>query len=943
MNVKLRVLSAGVLFFMGQSVLAQKTKKDTASTKDIEEVVVVGFGQKKAIKEITGSTGVISAKKLEDLPVASIDQALAGKVAGVQMGISSGQPGGLASVRIRGRASIYGNNSPIVILDGVRINSGDLTQNSTTGNILSSLNNDDIESVTFLKDAVSTAIYGSDAGAGVMIITTKQGKKGKAKFSFDSNSGFAQRAIEGYKTMNAAQYKQFTLDSFLNYYGTLGYTAADIMDDDQFGLGYIFDSPYDTNWRNVIEKKSAYTNTVNVGVSGGNDRLSYYSTVNYFTQEGIIRGTDFKRLAATNKMTYKATDKVTLGVDLMTSYTQTNTQPNGGAFSNPIMAQFFNQPTDQVYNPDGSFYYGDPEGGRLTNGLFNIGAVLNLNYDRARTARVFGNFSLNYDIVKNLSYKLVFAPEYVNIEEDNYWSPLHGDGYALNGYLHSTVSRYFNFNIQNILNYKFQVADLHKFNATLVQEAYKSDYKYIGAEASSTAASFLNQLNEFVKPLSAAGGRSVNTRNGYALMLSYNYDNILNLDLSGRQDNLSNFQHNNKSGWFWSAGAGLDISQIGPLKDQKIVNMAKIRASYGKIGNGVTASPYALYKYNVNYADLAAAYITGVNNPNLKWETVNPLNIGLDLGFFNNRITLTAEYFKKTTNNLVFALPLSLAQGQGSVWQNVGELYNKGFEFTLNANIVKGDRDHINWNLGGNFSTLKNNITKLYDGQDIVSGLSILREGQPVNAFYLRKWAGVDPKNGDPLWYVNGKNNDQGTTNNINLAQRDVQGAPYPKIFGGINTDISWKGFTVDAQMSFSFGNYLYTDWSNYLFGDGAYASAYPGVSDLMDYWTPTHTNAANPKPSIAGTKSSNSASTRFLHKGDFWRLRTLRLAYTFDNKLMDKTGLTNFTVYVLGNNIWTHTLDKTLKNDPDLNFLQTTGLELPPMKSYLIGVKFNF
>ena len=944
MNVKLRVLSAGALFFLGQAAFAQSSKRDTTTKEQqIEEVVMVGFGQKKAVQEITGSTSTMKAKAIEDIPVASVDKMLQGRVTGVQTGSTSGQPGGFASVRVRGVASINGGVTPIYVIDGVRVSSGDLTGNSTTANILANINPDDIESLTVLKDAVSTSVYGADAGAGVIVITTKSGKKGKPRFNLNYSHGVSDRAIEGYRGLNASQYQELVAVGVLNRYSSLGTLDNTIaaLKAGQLGASAatIYNSSADTDWRNALSHSGgAYVQNADFSVSGGNDQISYYTSVNYFDQNSIVKNSYFNRLTFTNKLDVKATDKLRFGTNLQLSYSKISTLSNGGGFSNPVLGEYFLRPTDPLYNSDGSYYWG--ANGRMSNGLFNNAALLDLNSQVGKTARIFGSLYAEYDILKNLKYRFVFAPEYINIEEDEYRSPLHGDGRNYNGLAVSGTRRYFNFNVQNILSYNFRLQDKHNFDFAAIQEAYKTDFRNLTATASAVGVLSLSTLSNFVKMQSMAGTRVETSRYGYALTGHYDYDKFVLLDLSYRRDVLSNFTPGQKEGDFWSAGLGVDLARLDFLKGIEAISSLKFRASYGKVGNQISALPYALYSYSTNYDDLAAATYSGVYNPNLKWETIKPFNVGFDFGFFQNRLTVSADYYNKKTEDLVYNIPLSSAQGLSSYVDNIGDLVNRGFEFAVNGDIFKGSRDQFNMSVGFNLSTLHNEVTSLYGGA-VNTGTTTIRVGESVRTFYLRKWAGVDPNNGDPLWYINGK--DGATTNNYNEAQQAVQGSFLSKVFGGANFNFAYKGFGLDAQFTYGFGGKIYNDWANYLFSDGQYTLNYPGYADQMDYWTPENTTAANPKPIYGGNKRSNSASTRFLYDSDYIRLGNLKFSYTFTKDFLNGSGLNSVQIYLMGTNLWTHTFDDGLKLDPEINLDGTSNLNLPILRTYSIGVSIGF
>ncbi|MDQ0784222.1 SusC/RagA family TonB-linked outer membrane protein [Chryseobacterium sp. W4I1] len=946
MNVKLRVLSAGALFFLGQVAFAQTTKKDTTTTPtEIEEVVMVGFGQKKTIQEMTGSVSTMTAKAIADVPVASVDKMLQGRVAGVQTGSASGQPGGMTNVRVRGISSINGVSSPIYIVDGVRISSGDLSRQTTTANALAGLNPDDIENVTVLKDAVSTAVYGADAGAGVIVITTKSGKRGKPRFNFGFNSGFNDRAVKPHASFSTPDWQTYLVQAYSNR-DNKAYTAEQIANGAVGGnAAGVFQSTNNTDWQKATQK-FGYQQNIDFNVSGGNEKFTYYSSINYYNQESVVRGSYFNRLAFTNKIGYQATDKLKINTDFQFSYGKISTLSDAGAFSNPILTQYFNRPTDAVTNPDGSWNYGS--GGRLSNGNFNSAALQDMNYVRGGNFRAFANLNAEYKILNNLTYRFVFSPEYINLEEDTYWNPIHGDGAGYGGYQQTSVNRYFNFNVQNILDYSYRL-DRHNFGASLIQEAYKRDNKYLTATGITVGTPTLQTLTNFVVPFGYAGDRVLTSRYGYAVTAHYDYDKLILIDGSYRRDILSQFTPGKKAGNFWSVGVGLDLARFETIKNIDAISMLKFRASYGKLGNQVTANPYATYSYTTNYNDFAAATMNRVFNPNLSWETVNPLNVGFDFGFFKNRLTVTAEYYNKKTKDLIYNIPLSGAQGVNNpddprnayYVDNIGTLVNKGFEFAVNGDIFKGDRDQLNWSVGANLSTLKNEVTELY-GSDVNTSTTTVRVGEGVRTFYLRKWAGVDANNGDPLWYINGVDGE--TTNNYNLAKQAVQGSFLSNVFGGANTTLSYKGFSLDLQFTYGFGGKIYDNWANYLYSDGQYSVNYPGYGDVMgDYWTPTNTTASNPRPVIGGNKLSNSASTRFLYDSDYIRLSNARFGYTFSSDFLKGSGFGSLQVYVMANNAYTYRFDKNLKFDPETNISGYTDLSLPVLKSFLFGVNLSF
>ena len=934
-----------------------KTRKiDVALLLDVEEIdefVFVGFGQKQAVKEATGSIGKVD--NVSNSAAGSVDKALSGKIAGVQGGVTTGQPGGAANIRIRGLASVNGRTNPIYIIDGVRVSQGSLTSGATSSNILANLNDEDIESVTVLKDAVSTAAYGADAGAGVIIITTKSGKKGEAKYSFNSEVGMVSRALAGEENLTTAQWLDLIYDAYLNTQeGTrlfpnnnkealLAKLAAGQL---TAGLGKTVQGLYNkrdisTDWRKETENSFALLQKVNGTVSGGNDRFDYYSSLGYYKQDGIVKQTGFHRVTNSNRITYRANDRLTLATDLQLSYGQTLSQPKEGDYANPILGQYLLRPTDRAYNLDGTLNLGGTNG-KLSNGFFNNAALQQLNYIQSQTARVFGNFQADYKILKNLTYKFVFAPEFVNIMEDKYYSPLHGDGFDNGGQSKWYASRYFSFNVQNILSYDFKYKEKNNFYVNLIQEAYKTDAKKISAEGYNVGPSGLTTLSNFIKPVDVSGTKAVSSRGGYAITAHYDYDKFFLLDVSGRQDRISNFWEDNKTGYFGSVGVGLDFARLEAVKKWKKVSQLKLSTSYGSVGNMVDVFPYATYSYRSNYNDQVGGYISGVDNKDLRWETLSPFNLGLDMGFLKDRITFSVAYFHKKTSDMIFAVPLSRAQGNTSVYKNIGEMVNSGVELTFNTKIIDNEGDGFKWSLGANFTTLKNKVTKLYGGKDVISGSRIMREGEAARTFYMKKWAGVDPQTGDPLWYVNGEGG--ATTNDYNKAEYGLQGSAMPTYYGGIDSKLSYNNFALSFDFTYSGGNKIVDGFASYVNSDGRLLLNYPGYkSQIGNYWTPENRDARDPKPILGkGNKNGTSFSTRYLYKGDFVRLQTLRFSYRVKPEFLEGTYLKGLEFYMLGNNLWTYNFDKNYKGDPDLNIDGQTSFTLPTLRTYSFGVNVN-
>ena len=918
----------------------------------IPEVVVVGFGKKQAVKELTGAVSKLD--NVSDNNSISVDKVLLGRVAGVQGGVVSGQPGSAATIRIRGVASVNGRNEPVYVIDGVRVTHGDHAQNTRGNNVLAGLNNDDIESVTVLKDAVSTAIYGADTGSGVVIITTKSGRKGAANFRISSEVGLVSRAAVGEKPLTTEQWLGFLYDAYLNSEeGSAAYPNKEaLLADLKAGNvstgngGYILQDIYkqrhiNTDWRRLVENKMALYQEINATVSGGNDKLSYYSSLGYLKEDGIVKENSFERVTSSNKIDFQATSKLRLSTNIQLSYANTLAQPEGPQYSDPVYGQYMIRPTERAYNPDGSLNYG--QYGMLSNGTYNIVALQKLNYNKNQTMRALANFQLDYQLAKNLLYKFVFAPEYIDLGEDGYKSPVHGDAFYTKGEADWFNTRIFSFNLQNILSYDLTIKEKNHLSASLIQEAYRSDQKNIDAVVFTAGSNKLKTLSSFIKPVSISGTREINSREGYALTLHYDYNKLFLLDLAGRQDRLSNFWEENRTGYFYSVGLGVDLARLESFSKTKQLSQLKFSSSYGRLGNMVYVSPYAGYQYRFNYDNKAAGVPIGVDNPDLRWETLYPLNVGLDIGFFSDRITLSTAYFIKKTKDMIFSLPLSTAQGSYTATKqvNVGEMENKGWELAINAELIKNE-EGLNWELGGHISTLSNKITQMYDDAPITFTNRILQKGENVGAFYLKKWAGVDPNTGAPLWYKNGKDGE--TTSVYSEAKEAIQGSYLASLYGGFDTKISYKNLSLLAQFAYGFGNKLYDSSASWAKDDGKTTYLYPGyASQVESYWTPQNRNSENPKPIWDGNAQSAEASTRYLYDGDYLRLQTLKLSYDFPTIWLEGTYLKQLECYVLGDNLWTHNFDKRFKGDPEAQADGRVDFVLPTLRTLSFGININF
>ena len=902
----------------------------SAGDSSLEEVVIVAYGTQKKTN-LTGSIATVSTKELENKPFTSVDKALQGQIAGLQSVASSGQPGASQSILIRGVSSISASNAPLWVIDGVPVNSGDASRLQTTSNLLSTLNPNDIESVTVLKDAASQSIYGSRAANGVIIITTKSGKAGKTKFRFDTEAGQSSTAYvnKKYIPLNAADYFMITEEGYTN----AGVAPASIATT-LAGLGK--GNGVDVSWYDSVQQKGTQQQ-YNLSMAGGNDRTTYFLSGGYFSQDGTVINSKFERTNGAFRLNHKATDRLTVNFNLSGGYVNQRAPLAGGAFGNPVLSSFFMLPSNRIHNADGTWNY------NTSGGLHNVVALTEIDKRLLREMSMRGNLSGTYKILDNLTFKTSFSGDYNNLEEDQYNNPFHGDGKASNGRAFSYYTRYMNQVWTNTLN----------LQQNLTKNGDVSLNALVGYESQSSKAYFSSVQNQDFPPTllltyPAVGARPVTataTISDYTFVSQFASANLGYKDryiVSGsfRRDGSSRFGANNRYGDFWSVGGSWNVDREEFMKNQEFVSQLKLRASYGVNGNAGIGNYdwWPLYGYGYNYNTQPGSAPSNVGDENLTWELNKPFNVGVDVSILKSRINFTADYYVRKSEDLLLNVPLSRTSGFASAKRNLGAMENKGLELTLNAVPIRSA--DFSWIVDFNFATNENKITSLPEGNDILDGLLIIREGESIQSFYIRKYAGVDPANGDPLWYTNGKGG--ATTNVYATAERSIIGNALPKYFGSFTNSINFRGFTVEAQLYYNFGNYVYDTWGSYYAGAGN-GQTFNKVNRVLDRWQKPGDITDMPKYVAGGNKSFQNSSTFYLAKGDFIRLRNIQVGYKLPTAVLSKLNLTSAHFYVRGTNLWTWVKDKDLSFDPEQGTRSSTDLNVFIPKTVSVGLNLSF
>lgn len=971
--IKLRILSAGVLFFIaGQILMAQKTKKDSINEQEIEEVVVVAYGTQKK-QSIAGSIVKIGSKELAESQSGNVLQSLSGKVGGVQITTKSGQPGDAPQIRFRGLGSLSSSNDPLYVVDGVPYN----------GNI-NALNSIDIESATFLKDASSNALYGSRGANGVIIISTKKGAKGKTNITFDTKFGVNSRAVKEYNIITdpsefyevyferlrqgyvyrGQSYASASADALAELItgaGGLEYNAYNVPNSQLIDVSTGKLNPnarllYQDNWGKELFKVSTrqeYT----LGISSSSDKMDSYFSLGYLKDQGYLVNSDFNRFSGRAKIDYKLSDKLKIGGNI--NYARTdqgspNSLSGNSQYSNlfrwarniapiyPIWAR--NSTGDFVYGANGERLY-DFGSAKSTMGLARpygggLNALAKANLDEIRNTEdnISARTTLSWDFYKNFNFTYNLGVDLVNGYYNFYGNNIGGDYLSQKGYVRTATSNDQTFTNQQLLSWK-KTFGSHSVDLLVGHES--SDYKskmLIGAQQNVVIPGF-GQVSNGSKFSDVNGYNDLYKVEGYLSRLNYGYASKYFVNASYRRDGSSVFHPDKRWGNFFGLGAAWIASNENFLRSNKVVTNLKLKASYGEQGNDALLYPSttnldhrSYFNYDRNYYPYQTQYenipdsdgdLSIVNvyegNTDLKWEVSKNLNAGFELELFD-RITIDAEYFRRGVSDLLFNFPLALSTGTSFITRNVGDMENRGFEVGLNADVIKNE--NLTWSLFGNTAFYKNEVT--YLPESFTSSIFKFEQGSPAYTFYLRKYAGVNQANGNAMWYmdetdadgnITGQTTTEAYTNaTLYLSDKNAN----PKFYGGFGTRLGYKGWNVSIGFAYQFGGYMYDGVYQDLMSSGPGDAGQNFHKDVHDTWTSTNTSAS--LPAIDRIRDTNYATSDFfLIKSDYISIEDASLTYDFSKRFLSD-GLSGLTFGLYGSNLalWS----KRDGMDPRLNTL---------------------
>ena len=875
----------------------------TTTANSLSEVVIVGY-QTVRKSELTGSVSNVDADKIAQKPIGSFTQLLQGQATGVQVTGQSGRPGANAYIRIRGTGSINASNEPLIILDGIPISSI----------AYSLINPDDIENISILKDAASQAIYGSRAANGVIVITTKRGSgKPEVSYSFQYGKSRAQE-LKNIQLMNSRQKLQYEfegnksnpiIDSMLqNRIASgafpTGSNLFNISNSQREDLWSLIESRAPRNWSDYLLQDAKLIRH-EVSVSGSGDKFRYYFSLNKSDNEGVLYGSYWNKTGGRLNVEYKALDWFKMGTNLGVTHSKENNVRSLFNTQNSYASLFLINPYEPIYLADGKTYNVTHTGYSPLEGTDHNPSAL----DRIST---YSTFYGEAKFFKYLTIKSQLGINYNTLSQENYLQP--GSNLAkILGYNQKTDAgnRDFVYVFTNTATWKQTINGVHSINILAGQEFTKSKFYSYSLTSRGLPTASVNTLENGGTPTGATTSRSDWALLSYFGNVTYGYNNKYFLNLSGRRDGSSRFGANKRFANFWAVGATWDVKKEN-FVNQNFLSTLKLRGSIGTAGTVPTGlyDNLGTYALTTKYAGLPTATPARLPNPDLTWEENHNYDFGIDFGFLNNRIKGTVDYYNRKTIDLIYPKNVSYTTGFSSFTSNIGNMENKGYEVSLNSDIVR--TNDLTVNVFASYSHNDNKLLKLYSN-NVPQTLSRFTEGQPVYTYFLVRWAGINLSNGKNLFY---KADGSLTQNYVASDAVLLKGkSPLAKYFGSFGVSVDYKGLDLSAQFYYSGGNYI----MNYIYQVGA--SEGENISDqqlteAFNYWK---------KPGdIVSYANLNDLSQRttfdtdkYLEKGDYISLRDLTIGYTLPGTIAERIKMKSLRLYVQGTNLWIGTKFKGL------------------------------
>lgn len=878
-----------------------------AQARNLDEVLVVGYGGTKIKKDMTGNVAKVKGADVQGMPVSNFNQALQGRAAGVFVEANNGKVGEGVKILIRGSGSISASNSPLYVIDGVPINNS-----SYSGNPIADINFNDVESFDILKDASASAIYGSRAANGVVLITTKRGKAGRTNIQVNTQYGVNKPTnYRGF--LNAREYIDLLREAAINSDHIDG---VDPLDPTQYEDSWLEFAEgrldrysgwsdwrsveTNTNWEKMAFQKRALTSMLDISASGGTDKTKFYISTSYNNQDGILIGNRFRRLSTRINLDQTVTDKLKIGFNLGLSQTKAGRVPVDNEFSTPMQIVALS-PVTPVRDLDGKLYntptttYSNPYVDYID------GKYQSLIY------RNIGNIYAQYSFLPNLFFRTELGADIQNQNDDQFYGFNTTYGNGTNGYGESDWYRSLDYNVNNFFNYKKTFAEVHDLDAIvgMSYQRYNSEYANVFGEQFP-----VEDLQKLASSALIKGGTSVESNSSflsYFLRANYKFSNKYLFTFSGRVDGSSVFGNDRRYGFFPALSAGWIATEEDFLKNSNWLSFLKLRGSWGLTGNADGFGDFAHLGLwaGSSYNGTSGLVPTQLANDKLRWEKSNQVDIGLDFGLFNNRVSGEIDFYNRKTNDLIYNVPVPSNSGFTTQTVNIGAMQNRGVEIVLNSDNIS--TRSFRWSTNLNVSFNKNKILKLDGDQTIVPGtdgryLNSLMVGQSIGIFYGPRYAGVDPANGDALYY---EQDGKTTTNDYNLAGNFIVGNPNPKAIVGFTNSFAYKGIELSVLFQGVFGNQVMN-------GAGGFMSASfdwfdNQTRDQLRRWQNPGDITDVPQLRL-GYGNGISASSRYIYDADYIRLKNITLAYQLPNAVLQRLKMKSLKVYVTGVNLLTFT-----------------------------------
>ncbi len=886
----------------------------------LDEVVVVAYGEMDR-RDLTGSVASVSGADVETVPVSNIESMLSGRTSGVQVTQSAGLPGGEVTVRIRGNASIGAGNQPLYVVDGIPIYTGD-TAGSLAGNAdehttsaLADLNPSDIESIEVLKDASATAIYGSRAANGVVLITTKQGRHQDTEVSVSHYTAWSQ-PNEVYDVLDAPQYIQIRQEA-----GTW-----DPTDDPAAHTTH--------EWVDAVTR-TGMTQNFDMSLRGGDETTRFYIGGTFFDQQSYLITNEFERASGRINVDHDASDWLSIGANLQMTRGTNVRVGSDNLVQGLLTSAALQSPNHPIFLEDGSYNLAAAPGNIAQNVVF----VARENDRQLQTLRTIGSIKAEIRPSDNLLISSNWGLDYLSTDDYTRYMAGHGDGGADGAGFNQKRSVY-NWISTTTANYRTTIDEVHRLTLLGGMEFQQLRRDHLSVAATDFPSNLFPNVASAANPtLTSSSLEELWGIESYFSRATYNYDERYILEGSARVDGSSRFGDENRFGFFPAGSVAWRLTEEEFMQNVGHFDELRLRLSYGITGNdniGDFASR-PLWESGANYGGQPGLAPDQLESPELRWESAAQVDMGIDMAMFGERVSLSVDLYRQDISDMILNVQLPASSGFTSVTENVGEMYNQGLEIDLSTHNIAGS---FNWFTDFNISFNRNEVTQLVD-DDPILGIANQRAavGQPLGSFYLPEWHGVNPDNGEPLWI----GEDGNPTSNYGEAEWDYRGSAMPTSYGGLTNTFTYQGWEFSTLLQFVYGNSIYWSSGTFLWDT---RTAFNKSTDVLDRWQ--QPGDVTDMPAAMTQANPNQPSTRFLKDGSYLRVRDVTLSYDLPTDLLTQFGLRHLQIYVQGTNLMTFTeypgLDPEVGNQGTATLGQGTDFFTPPqMRTIQVGFNMSF